>query len=260
MHNSSQVTIPTRRERRNALLMTFAAMIVVYILWNVPAFDFLAAPLRLFVTLVHEMSHGLAALATGGQVLGFLVSLDGSGLAVTAGGSRAIILPAGYLGAACFGSLLFVLANRLPRAANGIALLLGFSIILFVVLFARPDDQTGLPVAAFLGIGVGFLLLLAGWKLHGWLVLLVLNVLAVMTALNAVLDLWFLLNYSDAGRGAVTNDAAAFSRDILPLLPPSVIALSWALLALGMLALAIWWGVWKPLHSELNDTLDTLRS
>ena len=57
--------------RRQALLMTGLAMVVVYIIWNVPFFSFIAYPLRLFVTYVHEAGHSLAALLTGGQVIGF---------------------------------------------------------------------------------------------------------------------------------------------------------------------------------------------
>ena len=49
-------------------------------------------------TLVHELSHGLAALLTGGRFVQFTITPDASGLATSAGGWRWLIIPAGYLG------------------------------------------------------------------------------------------------------------------------------------------------------------------
>src|SRR6185436_16758514 len=99
-----------RSDRR--LLLAMLATVVVFILWNVPQLDFILYPFRLFVTYVHESGHGTAALLTGGRFAGFEIFSNGSGQAITAGGSRLLILPAGYLGAALFGAVLFYLVNR----------------------------------------------------------------------------------------------------------------------------------------------------
>jgi hypothetical protein len=248
----------TRRLRRQALSMTMIGMVVVYILWNMHELDFLMYPLRLFVTYVHEAGHALAALISGGQVVGFLVAADGSGLATTIGGSRALILPAGYVGAALFGSLLFFIANRFPRYVNHIIAVLGLGIITFTILFARPDE-TGAPVALVIGIVFGLLLLGIGWKANRLITLLVVNVLGMVTALNAVLDVWYIVQNSDAGRGMVTNDAAAFSRDITPLLPAAVVAFIWAGIAVALMSLALWYGVWKPLRFEIDDAVENIQ-
>ncbi len=259
-------TLMTRKERRQALLVTAIAMSIVAILWtNILGLpqnlvNFIMTPFTLFVTYVHEAGHSLAALMTGGRVLGFVVSADGSGLAVTAGGSRALILPAGYLGAAAFGSLLFFFANRTARFADVLAFLLGAGMVLFTVLFARPDE-TGNPLALILGVGFGAVLMYVGAKAKPWVVLLFLNVLAVLTALNAVLDLWTLIQYADVGRrGTVVNDAAAFSRDVMPILPPSMVAFIWAGLAVVMLATSFYFAVWKPIHHEINASYETIIS
>jgi len=226
-----------RRERRNTLLLTFLALLLAYVLWNVPAFDFLMYPLRLFTTYVHEAGHALAALISGGQVIGFQVAPNGSGLAVTAGGSRLLILPAGYLGAALFGAGLFYLANRLPRWADGLAIGLGLGMAIFTLLFARPDGSSGAPIALGVGLGFAALLVVVGAKAPRWLTLLVLNVLAVLTSLNAVFDIWYIVHNSEAGSGMIRNDAAAFSQEVTKgLLPAWLIALSWAAIALGLLA------------------------
>ncbi len=253
--------IDQRNDRRTMLFTTLLSFVVVFIMWVDPfewgVFEVLLYPLRLFVTYVHEMGHSLAAIGTGGRVVGFLVSPDGSGLARTSGGNSIVILPAGYLGAALFGALLFFLVNRLPRLAHALAGFLGVFLIGFSLMFARPDES-GAPLALVLGVGMGLLMLLLAWRASFFFTQLVLNVLAVITALNAVLDLWYLTRYSDATRGIVQNDAVQFAQRYAPLLPASVIALIWAAIAVGMLALAIWWGVWRPLRRELDETLERI--
>jgi len=246
-----------RNPRRRALLITAVAMVVVYILWNIPALDWLLYPLQLFTTYVHEAGHSLAAILTGGRVDQFVVSLDTSGYARTAGGIRAIVIPAGYLGAALFGSVLFYINNRFPNAARPLAFLLGGGMLIFTALFARPDE-TGLPLALILGIGFGALLMLLGARAPGWITMLVLNVLAVSTALEAFIDLQYLVTFIGASRGDVVNDAVAFSERVTPLVPASLIAIIWAALALVMFAIALYYGAWKPLRREIDDTYNTI--
>lgn len=244
--------------RRRALFITAIAMVIVYFLWNVPSLQRVLYPLNLFTTYIHEAGHSLAAILTGGRVIGFLVSANGSGLATTAGGNPAIIIPAGYLGTAFFGSLLFYIVNRFPRTANGMATALGLFMIVFTLMFARPDE-TGAPVALFIGVGFGVALVVIGLRLHNMLTLLVLNVLAVFTALEAFMSLRYLISNIGATRGTVGNDAVAFTREVAPLVPPSVVALTWAGISLAMFAVALYYGAWKPLRRELDATYEVVR-
>ena len=247
--------IDDRKMRRQTIVITILALIAVVILWNIRELEALVYPLRLFVTYVHEASHSLAALITGGSVQGFTISENGSGVATTLGGSRAFILPAGYLGAALFGSMLFFLSNRIPRWVRGLSIFIGAFILVFTLVFARPDE-TGSLAALFIGLGFGAVMLLMGWKAPRIVNLFILNTLAVMTALNAVLDVWMLVSYSDASRGAVMNDAAAFSAQVTPALPTPVIAFNWSAAAVAMLATAVYFGMIQPLRQEVSDTLN----
>ncbi len=250
--------------RRKVLGITALALVIAYLLWVNPMnWGIVSAvmyPLRLFVTFIHEAGHSLAALISGGDVIGFQVSADGSGLAITRGGNRALIIPAGYLGAALFGSILFYVINRFPRYINLLAVGLGVFMIGFSVLFARPD-QSGSPLALLVGVGVGGLLILIGWR-GSWLFnLLVLNVLAVLTALNAVFDIWDLIQYNDVFiRQGVRNDAVAFHQEIAPLLPPVFIAFVWALMAVAMLGLAAYLAVWRPIRAEIDAAYARMRN
>ena len=243
-----------RKIRRQSLLITLVAFVAVFVLWNVRELEVIVYPLRLFVTYVHEASHALAALVTGGQVQGFTVSPNGSGLAITAGGSRAFILPAGYLGAALFGSMLFFLVNRIPRWVRGLSIFIGAFMVVFTALFARPDE-VGSMTALVIGLGFGVVMILMGWKAPNIINQFILNTLAIMTSLNAVLDVWMLVTFTDASRGNIRNDASAFAQEVTPLLPTSVVALIWSAAAVAMLGVAIYFGMIKPLRQEISDTV-----
>lgn len=246
------------QERRRALVIAAVASVLLYFFWNLPQFALVMAPLRLFVTYIHEAGHSLGALLTGGKIIGFLVSPNGSGLATTAGGYRPVVISAGYLGAALFGSGLFFLANRFSRFDQALSVGIGLFMIVFTVLFARPDEN-GSPVAIVIGIGFGAMLVGVGAYAPRMITLLVLDMLAIATALNAVLDIWFLLGAIDATRGAVPNDATAYSQQITRgLVPASVIALTWAGVAAAMFAASVWYGVWKPLQQEVNSTFNRM--
>ncbi len=214
---------------QRALIISVLAFVIVMVVWNVPALAFILYPFRLFVTFVHESGHGLAALITGGEFNRFIVSPDGSGMALTSGGARALILPAGYLGAALFGALLFYVANTLPFPRT-------ISVVLAVGLAAITLLFTPLASTAWLiGLGSALALGALGRLAQRSVNLLVLNILAILTGLNAVLDLVGLVTFPGAAMGDIVNDAAAFSREVMPLIPGVVWAILWALVAVAML-------------------------
>ncbi len=253
--------------RRQALLVSVLALVFALFLWNMRAApgqaetDILTAtlspllwPVRLFVTFVHEAGHSLAALITGGQVLEFTVSPDGSGYARTAGGYTALILPAGYLGAALFGSALFFLTSRYPKWTRGLSVFLGLAVIILTVFFAAPDPSGNLT-ANVIGIGFGVAMVALGWLAPRIINVFVLNTLAILTSLNAVMDLSFLVRFGDAGVGDIRNDAAAFAAEYTPLLPASVIAFIWSAVAVIMLGAAVYFGLVKQVGGEISDAV-----
>ena len=96
--------------RRRALLFAGIALVIVFILWNLPQLSVLLFPFRLFVTFVHEAAHGLAAILSGGRFLSFTILPNGAGFASTAGGNEALILPAGYLAVLLIASVAVAIA------------------------------------------------------------------------------------------------------------------------------------------------------
>jgi hypothetical protein len=235
----------TDTHRRRALIIAVIAGIIVFILWNTPQISqAVLYPFHLFVTYVHEAGHGTMALLTGGRFLGFEIFANGAGQALTAGGSRFLILPAGYLGAALFGAVLFYVTNT-GRYSRSISVVLGIGLLVFSIIFGRFSITALVVGAAFAAV-----LVVIGWKANRDINLLLLNMLAILTGLNAVLDLFFLISNSSASLGDVRNDAAAFSAEVFPLIPGAVWALLWALLAVAMLGLSIWLSVIRPMRQR----------
>jgi hypothetical protein len=232
----------TLTSRRRPLLISAAAFTLALILWNVPQLDFLMYPLRLFVTFIHETGHGLAAMISGGRFVGFQVFESGAGVATTVGGSRALILPAGYLGAALFGAALFYIAHTV-RNSRLVSLALGVGLALVTILYTGLLTGNFSFVAFFVGLVGAGLLIWLGRRGSQDANLLVLNLLAIITGLNAVLDLLFLVGNSGVGIGQVRNDAAAFSANVAPILPGSVWAAIWALLAVLLLGAAVYYSI-----------------
>jgi hypothetical protein len=232
--------------RRRALVMSLVAMTIVFVMWNLPQLDFATYPFRLFVTFIHESGHGLAAILTGGEFIYFEVMEDGTGLATTRGGWRAAILPAGYLGAALFGTALFYLTNRVPFPRM-IALLLSGGLVALSVLYGQTSQ-----IALVVGCAFAAVLALIAVFTSRYIIVLVLNVLAVATALNAVLDLFFLTRNITATTpdGRVLNDAAAFATEIMPQTSPLLWAWLWAGASVGLLLVAVYHRLLRPLVED----------
>jgi hypothetical protein len=95
---------------------------------------FLAFPFRLFVTMIHELGHGMAAVLTGGKFLRFQVTSRGAGLAWTSGGWRFVIIQAGYLGTALFGAALLVITHHVKRPGR-VAVGLGVFIAILTLAY-----------------------------------------------------------------------------------------------------------------------------
>ena len=174
-----------QQNRRRDLALAMIGFVIALALLQMQGLSFLTYPFRLFVTMIHELGHGLAAVLTGGDFVRFEVTKYGAGLAYTTGGSRFAIIQAGYLGTALFGAALLYLTRRtrqpgriamglgvllavLTLLYSGISLsrlgplqLLAVSVVIIVALYlilARETDQgrlTGLGAALLAGDAAG---------------------------------------------------------------------------------------------------------
>jgi hypothetical protein len=186
--------------------------LVLLVLWQIPGVGLVVYPFRLFGTFVHEISHGLAALATGGDFHRFTVSPDLSGLAWSAGGWRWVISSAGYVGSAVFGGVLILLAAR-GVASRVLLMALGLVLGVLCLLFVRNlfGIATGLALAAAMFI--------------------VLLVLALQLVLDGFNSLFTLLRLSAASN--VQTDALSMAQATG--VPAVLWTVVWAAISLAML-------------------------
>lgn len=217
-----------RESPRMPLALAGVAFVLSLVLRQIPVLAWLVYPFQLIVTLIHELSHGLTALLTGGRFVRFTIAPDTSGLSTTMGGWHWLIVPAGYLGAALFGGLLLVLTNRSPgsRERRWLAMAFGLFFALTTLLFAR--NLVAIVVGSVAAMG---LLALGRYGTRLWLTF-GLNLLAIQCILNALDSLMGLMRFS-AGPFRLPNDAQAMAE--LTRTPALAWAVLWSLTAVAIL-------------------------
>jgi hypothetical protein len=169
-----------RRIDLGRALGLLALMVPVIFFWESRALW----PLKVLVVFFHELSHGLAAKLTGGDIERIEVVAAQGGLCVTRGGSRFLILTAGYLGSLAWGGAILLLATR-TRLDRALMVGLGALLLVASLLWVRPLIGFGF----WFGLLAGVALAACGVYLKDWLNELVLQVIGLTSCLYALLDI-----------------------------------------------------------------------
>jgi hypothetical protein len=210
-------------KRRALILAAFGAYFVgLWLLWYTPV----VYPLKLFVVLLHEISHGLMAIATGGEIQRIVVTAREGGFCQCPGGNAFLTLSAGYLGSLGWGALIFWGAFRKASWARWLIALVGALVLGFTLLYVRN------AFGVAFGTSFGVALVLAGRYLAPRSNALGLGVLGLTSVLYAVLD----IKSDILDRPALPSDAAMLA-DLT-----GVPTLVWGLLWIGV-ALGASWGL-----------------
>jgi hypothetical protein len=225
------------------LLVVFIAACVIP---HIPLLAFLTYPVEAVTTLVHELSHALAAVLTGGSVAAMTIVPDGAGhggLTFSTGGNRFIISQAGYLGTTLMGCALIALA-RFPSMAKGALIALGVAFGLASVTFMFKSVFFMESLAGLTSIVLGLCLAAAfvrvGWVLSPrWANLLLLFV-GVQMGMNAIDDVYFLTRMT-MGLGGVITSSDAGNMQQLTGVPAWLWAILWTGMSLGFVYLTIMW-------------------
>lgn len=160
------------------LAVPVTAGVLALVLWD----SFIVYPFKIFVVFLHELSHGLAAVATGGSIERIELSVEQGGLCVTRGGWSFLISSAGYLGSLAWGAFLLVVASR-SRLDRPIVALMGLSTLAVTLLYLRS-----LFGFAY-GLLAGTLLLAVAAFLPSLASDLLLKVVGVVSCLYAIWDI-----------------------------------------------------------------------
>lgn len=180
----------TLTSRQQLLLFILIAFIVDYL-------PFINLPFLWSETFFHEISHGLAALLTGGSIHNITLNFNGSGVCTTRGGSRFIISFSGYAGSALWGLLIYSVAGSLSK--NNAKLMVGTMVAMLVItlLFWARD----IPTIIILLI----LLLMYSMPLYKSLwfsVKFFIQLVGIFVLLDAIRSPLYLLDGRDLGDGA----------------------------------------------------------
>jgi hypothetical protein len=98
-------------ERKITFLIGFAAYFsAIWYLWDTPA----VYALKVFVVLLHEISHAMMAVATGGRIERIVLDPNQGGLCYCGGGNTFLTSSAGYLGSLAWGGFM-VAAGQMKR-------------------------------------------------------------------------------------------------------------------------------------------------
>jgi len=122
---------------------TLLIVAAIFLLWNTPVM----IPLKILIVFFHELSHGLAAVLTGGSIESISISPQQGGLTTTRGGWLFVITSAGYLGSLLIGVLLYLSALK-TKADKLIMGTLGATMLLVAVLYMRELFALGFTIAA----------------------------------------------------------------------------------------------------------------
>lgn len=247
------------------VLLLLLATVLTIALWFIPYAEYLVYPIRLFVTFIHESSHALIAVLTGGSVQSLSISSDGSGMVYSApSGLFGALLTssAGYIGTTVFGVLMLFLIRR-NFSPHKLLTALGIFVGMMTVVFAVIS-----PIFNFLSLQVAFsnvlFTVIAGIFLASALISLGLfsglrlanfavAFLAVQCLLNSLSDLKtvFFLNAPLIGSDIQTDAANMAAATGIP-------GFMWVIIWIGISLLMISFGLRLYAVSKSRSASDTL--
>ena len=197
------------RTPQRRLVLPLALAAATLLLWGTP----IVYPFRLFVVFLHEISHGIAAVLTGGRIVSIGMS-DAGGVCLTRGGWRLLILNAGYLGSLLWGALFLVLGERRTRARPVVAVV-GVLTLLITLGYVRTW------FGFLYGVAAGVVLVAVALKLKPVVSETLLAAIGATSVLYAVWDVAADVLIVHSGQ----SDASALAR--LTLVPAIVWGAAW---------------------------------
>ncbi|GAB4275928.1 MAG: M50 family metallopeptidase [Candidatus Rifleibacteriota bacterium] len=129
-------------------------MILPFILFLVALYFWESAfvlPIKYLTVFFHELSHGLMAKLTGGEIVRIEVNANQSGVCWTRGGIRFLVLSAGYLGSLVWGCIILLAAakTKFDKEITG-----GLGILLLVVTAVWVRNLEGIIICGLTGAAI----------------------------------------------------------------------------------------------------------
>jgi len=203
----------------NEAQIAFLTLYLIYIVIIVIFHDTLIMkPFRLLTTFLHESSHAIACWITCGSVQAIRVYDNEGGVTSYYGGCRALIIPAGYVGAAIWGSM-FVMFSGGRQTATGAACAL-ISMLLLSLCFAPNRTMVGLNL--FYAIITAIFIYLE-WYVFTPILAYVVLFYGAFVGIEAITDV-----YQDTVKRTVLRSDAYACYEICPCCLPRCVGIQWA--------------------------------
>ncbi|MFA7420268.1 MAG: M50 family metallopeptidase [Melioribacteraceae bacterium] len=170
------------RPKNNSKAAEFGLVILIvaisFLLWD----TLFVFPIKLFVVFMHEASHALAILISGGSISEISIGFDLGGKIIATGGNDILIASSGYLGSLFFGLLLYY-GSELKNIRKYIYFSVAAVLLLILVI--------SLPTLEFITIGLITIaiLIVSGLFSKILLVKLIVKSLALVSAIYVLIDL-----------------------------------------------------------------------
>lgn len=130
-------------EKAKQMLLLSVLFILAVVFWD----TMLIYPIKLFVVMFHELSHGIAAIAFGGSILSIEISpqIGGSCIYTIPQSKLAQIVVAGsgYIGSMIWGGIILSLTSRLKRKRT-VTFMIGVLSILLLIFIIRSGQIFGI--------------------------------------------------------------------------------------------------------------------
>ncbi|MBU2869347.1 M50 family metallopeptidase [Colwellia sp. E2M01] len=214
MANNSQITSASFWQKYQLYFLLIAAVVIRQI-------PIVSIPLNWLETYFHEISHGIAALLTGGEIISIQLFSNGSGLCTTRGGIGFFITFFGYAGATLWGWLLFKLAKSHQRTAQIISALMIALLVASIILWARDL----LTIIIIVCLVIIFIFTIKVRRLHYLQLLLKFFGLSIL--LNSLFSPIYLFD------GRALGDGAALAS--MTFIPEFIWVIIWCVIALAAL-------------------------
>lgn len=146
MESMLELPDQTSRGARGMALPLVLFMLALYF-WD----SMLLMPIKYLTVFFHELSHGLAAVLTGGSIIRIELSSNLGGVCWTSGGIRFIVISAGYLGSLVWGCIILLAAVK-TRLDQQITAGLGILLLLVTAIWVR--NLEGVIICSLTGFGL----------------------------------------------------------------------------------------------------------
>ena len=229
----------TLSSNKKQMILLFFFFIIAFFFWD----SFVIFPIKIFVVILHEISHGLMAILTGGSIVEIQISPQIGGyckyLAPQGFFSQILISSAGYLGSLIFGSTILWIAIRTQKDRI-LTLVIGFFTLIFSYFVFKTGELFGIIFILSFSVFMIASAFLLGSLFHDlWL-----KFLGLTSCLYAI------INIADDLIFRTVPESDAYKISELTGIPSVAVGGFWMLLALAWLSFVFYKAFKKPLNKE----------